>query len=559
MTLLYPWVLLGFPLYLLCERFCRQRIQEIYFPNVPMLKKATKKGRDLTRILRYALLFLMLLALSAPVQEKRLTQDHGIGYDISLLLDASDSMREAQRFETAKTILSDFIQSRQGDRLALSLFADYAYLSVPLTYHKEALTTVLQHMRIGVAGTRHTALYEALYLGVRLFENSTAKQKIVILLTDGLNTVKSVPLEVALAEAKKQQLKVYTIGIGDDYRRKILQRIAEETGGKFYQATDPQALQAIYHEINQLEKSTFATDTVTYHIPLFRYPLLLALLLMLPFLFLAYRQRTLSLAHYATLFFLLVALYGPHTTGEALGAHQPDKSLLLVLDLSRSMSCEDTFPSRLQIMYNRVAKLIDAFPSTKIGLTGFAAQGYLIAAPTLDHHALKQLLRQLDLKHISREGSNILAALQNADMLLPTQGSRTVVLFSDGGQMQDFSEEITYAKAQRLQVSVYAIGTAMGGVIKADNTLRKDKAGNIIITRINPRIKILATETGGIYLQHTASDATLAQLVQSLLSGTDPTDNTSETFREQREPYALPLLLALLLLGATHLGFRRSK
>ncbi len=559
MTLLYPWVLLGFPLYLLCERFCRQRIQKIYFPNVPMLEKATKKGRNLTKILRYTLLFLMLLALSAPVQEKSLTQDHGIGYDISLLLDASDSMREAQRFETAKTIISDFIQSRQGDRLALSLFADYAYLSVPLTYHKEALTTVLQHMRIGVAGTRHTALYEALYLGARLFENSTAKQKIVILLTDGLNTVKSVPLEVALAEAKKQQLKVYTIGIGDDYRRKILQRIAKETGGKFYQATDPKALQAIYREINQLEKSTFATDTVTYHIPLFRYPLLLALLLMLPFLFLAYRQRTLSFAHYATLFFLLVALYGPHTTGEALGAHQSDKSLLLVLDLSRSMSCEDTFPSRLQIMYNRVAKLIDAFPSAKIGLTGFAAQGYLIAAPTLDHHALKQLLRQLDLKHISRGGSNILAALQNADMLLPTQGSRKVVLFSDGGQMQDFSEEVAYAKTQHLQVSVYAIGTAMGGAVKTDDTLRKDKAGNIIITRINPRIKTLAAETGGIYLQHTASDATLAQLVQSLLSDADPTGDTSEAFREQRELYALPLLLALLLLGATHLGFRRSK
>jgi len=297
MTLLYPWVLLGFPLYLLCERRCTSQIQKIYFPNLPMLENAARRGRDLSRLLRYAILLLLFLALSAPVKEQPVTEQHGVGYDIALLLDASDSMREAERFETAKAIISDFIDSRKGDRLALSLFADYAYLSVPLTYHKEALKTVLRHLRIGVAGRRQTALYEALYLGAGLFTESAAREKIVILLTDGLNTVKSIPLEAALAKAKKEQLKVYTIGIGDDYRKEILQRIASETRGKFYAATNPKALQSIYDDINRLEKSRFSTETTSYNIPLFRYPLFLALLLILPFLWFEYRQQRLTPVH----------------------------------------------------------------------------------------------------------------------------------------------------------------------------------------------------------------------------------------------------------------------
>jgi len=559
MILLYPWVLLGFPLFLLCETYCSARSPKIYFPNFTMLLKATNRGKEITRLLRYVIVGLIFLALSTPVEEHRLTQDHGIGYDISLLLDASNSMEEDQRFEAAKAIISRFVKSRQGDRLALSVFADYAYLSVPLTSHKDALNTVLRHLQTGVAGNRHTALYEALYLGARVFEKHSSRQKIVILLTDGLNTVKSISLHIALNEAKKQHLKVYTIGIGDDYRKGILQRIAKETGGKFYEAGDPQALQSIYQEINQLEKSQFSTETITLHTPYFRYPLLLALLLMLPYLLLLHRQRSLGSREYAMVLLTLVALYGPYSAGERLQIHPPSKSMMLALDLSYSMDCKDSYPSRLQIAYNRASTLIDMASGTRIGVAGFATQSYLIAPPTQDHANLKQLLKQMDISHLHREGSHILSAIQAADILLPKQEKRVLVLFTDGGERQDFDPEIIYAKAHHIQVSIYTIGTRKGGVIKEKKQLRKDHAGNIIITRVNPAIKTLAMETGGSYVRHSTSEHTLRNLLDTLQTEQSKVENKNDIYYQTRELFYLPLFLALLLLLRIHFGLRKKR
>ena len=510
MTLLYPWVLLGLPLFWLCEKYCSARIPRIYFPNFTMLLSATGNGIDIARLLRYTIAGLMLLALSAPVQQHTLTQEHGVGYDISLLLDASNSMEEDKRFETAKTIISHFVKSRQGDRLALSVFADYAYFSVPLTSH-----------------------------------------------TDALNTVKSVPLHIALTEAKKQHLKVYAIGIGDDYRKSILQRIAKETGGRFYSAGDPKALQSIYQEINQLEKRQFSTESIALNTPFFRYPLLLALLLTLPYLLLRYRQGTLDSRAYGMLALMLVALYGPYTAGEKLQLSSPEQSIMLALDLSYSMNCEDSYPSRLKIAYNRASTLIDLAPESRIGIAGFATQSYLIAPPTQDHANLKQLLRQMDLSHIHREGSDLLSAIQSAGILLKTKETKKLLLFTDGGEQQTFEAEIAYAKAEHIQVSVYAIGTRKGGVIKQQERLRKDASGHIIITRVNPAVETLATETGGVYARHSSTDHTLRTLLNTLQTKQGRETHATETRYLKRELFYLPLFLALLLLSHIPLGFRR--
>jgi len=557
MTLLYPWVLLGFPLFLLCEKYCTAQRSQIYFPNFTMLLKARSKDMEISKLLRYLIAALMFLALSSPVQDRTLTQDHGVGYDISLLLDASNSMEEDQRFETAKAIISDFVKSRKGDRLALSVFADYAYLSVPLTAHTDALNTVLRHLHTGDAGNRHTALYEALYLGSGVFPKSS-RQKIVILLTDGLNTTKSVPLDIALEEAKKQQLKVYTIGIGDDYRKHILQRIAKETGGKFYRADNPQALYAIYQEINHLEKHQFNTETITYHTPYFRYPLFLALLLMLPYLFLLYRQGALGI-RVSTLFLLtLVAFYGPYSTSKEQQLPSPTKQMVLALDLSYSMDCEDSYPNRLQVAYNRASALIDLASNSSIGLIGFATQSYLIAPPTQDRANLKQLLQNIDLNPIHREGSHILSALQSADMLLSSQEPRRLILFTDGGGRQSFAPEIDDAKAKHIQVSIYAIGTRKGGVIKQKKQLRKDQEGHIIITRVNPAIKALADQTGGRFVMHNTSEDTLRRLLDTAENRQPTATAKNESYYQKRELFYLPLFLALLLLSRIRLIPRRE-
>jgi Ca-activated chloride channel family protein len=126
----------------------------------------------------------------------------------------------------------------------------------------------------------------------KLFAHSKAKEKVAILLTDGVDNTNSIPMDVAIKTAKKYGIKVYTIGVGGrgDYNPAVLKRIAQDTGGEFFQADSVEKLKKIYAVINHLEKSEIKADKYVKKSHYFQYPLGLALLLMLVYLF--YRRRS---------------------------------------------------------------------------------------------------------------------------------------------------------------------------------------------------------------------------------------------------------------------------
>jgi len=259
---LYPYVFLALIPYFICSYYCKVKNQSIYFSNTALLEQLNKKRSKIINIIKFLIIFFILFALASPVTKKDISLNNNQGYEIALILDASDSMIEANKFKNTKDILTDFIKKRKYDRLSLSVFADFAYVAVPLTYDKKSLLSLLKHIEVGVAGRRQTALYEALYLSVNLFKNSKAKEKIAILLTDGYDNTNTVPLDIAIAKAKKYNIKVYTIGVGvkGDFDEKVLQKIAQKTNGKFFNTNDKKELKNIYEQINTLEKSKIKTD-----------------------------------------------------------------------------------------------------------------------------------------------------------------------------------------------------------------------------------------------------------------------------------------------------------
>ena len=259
---LYPYAFLLLIIYIICIFLCKPKSQGIYFSNIKMLKTVTKNQGYVVKTIRFLVVLFMVIALASPVIKDEIIINDNKGYEISIVLDASGSMKEANKFTITKEIVSDFIKKRQTDRLALSIFADFAYVAVPLTYDKKSLLNLLKHIEVGVAGQRKTALYEALYLSSNLFKESKAKEKIAILLTDGLDNTDTIPLDVAIAKAKKYGIKVYTIGIGavGDYNPEVLMQIAKQTNGKFYEANSKEKIVQIYKQINELEKSEIKTQ-----------------------------------------------------------------------------------------------------------------------------------------------------------------------------------------------------------------------------------------------------------------------------------------------------------
>lgn len=278
----YPYAFALLLLLWACFRWCKMRSTLLLFPNLPLLEKMSFKQGYLLPVSKYLAFIFLVIALASPIIKDETIIQHGKGYELSMILDVSGSMRENNKIGIVKSIVHDFIQARPSDKLALSVFGDFAYVAVPLTFDKQSLQDLLSRLDAGVAGMHQTALYEALYLSSNLFKSSESKNKIAILLTDGVDNAGSIPLDVAIHTAQKYQIKVYTIGVGGvrDYNPSVLQSIAKETGGRFFEANSKERLVEIYHEIDRLEKSEITADKYVKKEYFFHYFLMAALVCM---------------------------------------------------------------------------------------------------------------------------------------------------------------------------------------------------------------------------------------------------------------------------------------
>lgn len=295
-TFEYPYMALLLLLFLLCQKFCAQRSSALRFPALRYFASVAKEQNIWLQLLKYSAIVLVIIAAMSPIEDKDVTVEPNEGYDIALILDASRSMSETgfnpynprqNRFDVVKSIVGDFINKRPHDNLSLIVFGDYAFTAAPLTFDHRILSQIVSQLYLGMAG-KSTALYAALAQGAHLLDASKAKSKIAILLTDGINTANSeVSLETALKLAKHENMRVYTIGIGADnsFNAQLLQYIAQQSGGKFFQARNAQQLGQIYNAIDSLEKSEIKTQKYSYKRYLFIYPLFFGLLMWLLFIY----------------------------------------------------------------------------------------------------------------------------------------------------------------------------------------------------------------------------------------------------------------------------------
>ncbi|MFZ2725777.1 MAG: VWA domain-containing protein [Methylococcaceae bacterium] len=237
--------------------------------------------------------------LGEPLEQAMSGRDLMLAVDLSKSMEAQDFFIQKQavdRLTAAKSVASDFINRRAGDRIGLILFGTQAYLQTPLTFDRKTVLTLLDEAVIGLAGD-NTAIGDAIGLAVKRLADANENSKVLILMTDGANTAGEVsPLKAAeLAQAK--HLKIYTIGIGADEmiirdffgKRKVnpsmdldentLVKIAQSTGGRYFRARNTDELNNIYMLLDQLEPVEKDKQFFRPRSELFYYPLALALLI----------------------------------------------------------------------------------------------------------------------------------------------------------------------------------------------------------------------------------------------------------------------------------------
>lgn len=561
-TFLYPYLFVLFLLYLLCETYCKKKLPTMYFSNIKMLQRVSQKKGHLNKIIRYLILLSMLTALATPVIQKQHTlKKNKKAYEIALVLDASDSMHQDHRFEITKQIVEDFINSRVGDKIGLTLFADFAYIASPLTKNKKNLQDILKYIQLGTAGSRDTALYESLYLSPNLFSKNKIKNKIIILLTDGINTVNTISLNIALKKIKKHGIKVYTIGVGKkgDYDKKILERIANETKGRFYETDDPKKLQNIYDSINALEKGKVSTLHYTQNIHLFHYILYLTILLFV-LLFILNKNAHNSSYLVVSFIFVLISLYAPKISNDIL---HPDTNKALdftvAFDISDSMLCKDVYPDRLGFAKNKFYDILK-YPTTHtISLIAFAKEPYLISLGTKDYKALKYLVQNIKLDTIDTKGSSILGALRATNKISRSKKVKKLLIFTDGGDKTDFNKEIKYAREHNISVYIYSVATALGADIKIKGNTVKEPNGDIVVSHENQFIYTLSKHTNGLYAHHSLDRDDIKLFLKDMASKDASQAKEDIGFDEKTEFFYLPLLISLLLFIMATLYFKRRE
>ena len=294
----FPKLLFVIFFFIACESLCKMKLPSLYFPHASQFMKNNVSASKLLFLLKWLTIVMMILALMSPVKDEPYELQPKHGHEIALILDTSGSMNErgfdamnpaATRFDVVKSIVKDFISKRSNDNMGLVVFGTYSFIASPLTYDKHILSRIVSQLQVGMAG-KYTALYEALAQGANLLKMSKAKSKVAILLTDGYSTVGAdkIPLDVALDMAKKEGVKVYPIGIGGagEYNRAVMLKIAKETGGVAFGASDASQLQEVYKKIDSLEKSEIKNETFSYKHYYYFYPLFIALLSLLLYVYL---------------------------------------------------------------------------------------------------------------------------------------------------------------------------------------------------------------------------------------------------------------------------------
>jgi Ca-activated chloride channel homolog len=254
--------------------------------RMPGLQPFSGAGKTFRHYLRHILfgfrtvaITLLIFVLARPQLTDKFQDVSTEGIDIILTLDISGSMLardfKPDRLEASKDVATEFISGRPYDRIGLVVFSGESFTQCPLTSDHAVLINLMRDVQSGMIEDG-TAIGMGLATAVNRIKDSEAKSKVIILLTDGVNNRGEIAPATAAGIAKTYGIRVYTIGVGTqgmapypvqtpygiqyqnmpvEIDEAILKEIAQNTGGKYFRATDNNKLVLVYKEIDKLEKS----------------------------------------------------------------------------------------------------------------------------------------------------------------------------------------------------------------------------------------------------------------------------------------------------------------
>jgi Ca-activated chloride channel family protein len=251
---------------------------------------------------------------------------------------------------------------------------------------------------------------------------------------------------------------------------------------------------------------------------------------------------------FMALFFMIVALARPVFEKGEIKTKSKSIDLMVALDISKSMLATDFYPNRLEFAKKEFSTLVDSFPQANIGVIAFSSGGFLVSPMTQDGTTLKYLVDNLSLDSMSLKGTDLMIPIKKGNSFLKDAKEKIVVIFSDGGDKKDFSDEIKKAKEYGESIYIYATATPIGSPIKENGESIKDKNGNIVISRLNDSIKNLSLETNGAYIIGDYKGESIRLMIDDIKKKFKMKNLKEKIIKEYQELFYYPLSIAVLFL-----------
>ena len=247
-------------------------------------------------------------------------------------------------------------------------------------------------------------------------------------------------------------------------------------------------------------------------------------------------------------FLIVLALAGPVINEGKIEIKAKSADIMIALDISDSMLAADVYPNRLKLAKEKAIELLKRAPNERIGVIAFAKNSYLVSPLSFDHSAVGFLLRQLNTTSITEKGTDFLSMLEVVNNSIKKESKKYLLVLSDGGDKDDFSQEIAYAKENNIAVFILGVGTQKGAPIKKKDGEFIKHNGDIIVSKLNENIAAFATKTGGVYIEGVNSDKDVRAMLSEIEKHSEKKELKSQEIARFVPLFYFPLALALLLL-----------
>lgn len=233
--------------------------------------------------------------------------------------------------------------------------------------------------------------------------------------------------------------------------------------------------------------------------------------------------------------------------------------ILIGIDISDSMKAEDVYPNRLELTKSKAIELIKQAPHNRMGVLAFAKHDYIVSPLSFDHSSVAFLLSKVQTSNITEKGTRLDSMINSALSMLEHAKEKNLLLFTDGGDTEDFEAEIALAKENNLKIFVIAVGSKEGSPVRSSEGGFVKHEGNILISRLNPALKDLATGTGGVYIESVLGDEDIKVMLKEIEAIREKATFKEESIPQYTQLFYYPLALALFFLLLAFSSFPRRK